>query len=208
MKQQAYRSYSRLSRLRSSIVVVPCVLLPLVLLGVPVVPAVELMHLNGELVDAQRRADRAADLGRALVAVDEDSSAESLRELSAALRELIPTALDPVEVHATSRVVAALTGVELNRVRMGTERPLGEVVAGEQLVGKELYIVGNADPRGIVSMVSGLRRCGLPLAVRAVGLRSGTQSNFAGTHDFELNLELFRRAEPVDFDSLELETIE
>lgn len=194
MSSQVVRNYSRLPRLASAGVLVPCLLMPLAILAVAGVPGFELWSVQEDLEQTEIRAVRALELRQELRALRPEESPEALLPLRDLLHELLPETLDPVAVHGTVRRAANAAGVQLAEVRPGTERGLGLEVGGESVQALELTLTGRTEPARLLALLGELRRAGAVPAVRALQLQRSGAAGSGDLRDFELRLELLRRS--------------
>lgn len=168
--------------------------------GVTVRPVLEKHAAARELELANRRA-RSFEAAR--LDAERFEAAGGMARLDAALAavtEVLPQRIAPVEIAALCGLIAERHGIALDGTTLGEPRETHYAVLGDRVVAIDAELTGRATLAALARIVPDLRAAGLPCAVIEASL--ARRDPAAEVFDFRLTLELCRRAErlaaPVD----------
>ena len=176
--------------LRQASMILPCLLAPIGILALSAVPAIDMTRATLEKSRYESEVREVARLRRTLRDAPSGLGVAELEQLTGYFQELLPGAIDTVQLYGRVRTLAAAAAVELEVIRFDGEEVLGLEANGQQVAGLLTAVSGRGTAPAMLGLLSALRAEGYPLSVRGVDLIQDPVQGFR----FELELLFLRRA--------------
>lgn len=195
MNSRSYDCVRRGRAARAGWFVVPALVALVGTSGVTVRPMIGRLAAHEELELARRR-HRLHESAR--LDAERFEAAGGMAQLEAAhaaLENLLPARVAPVEVSALCGLVAQRHGIALESVRISEPRETEHAVLVDRVVALDVEVAGRATLAAIGRIAPDLRAAGFPCAVREASLARREPAD--PLFHFRIALELFRRAEPL-----------
>lgn len=172
-------------------------LLPILSMGVTVPSAVAVRDFKESRAASRERLDERNAVARKLTAYSDGSALLEIENLSAALHDMIPTGLRPLDEFGSIREASALEGIALRSIRLA--RTHATSITGESSGGSvgyavvvdEVVVSLDETPETCLALIDDLRASGRPTVVLGFDLARTHLSQT--TFQAELRLGFLRR---------------
>ncbi len=174
-------------------------LLPLALMGVTAVPAIDYGSLSSDLRMAEGRYNRSEELRRLIGRLgSEGPPTERFEELLSALVGLLPANFEPTAFYQASLTAARGLDLELESIVPMASKDLALRVGDFTVYERSITLTGTGNPAHFRDLLQSLHRQGHPVSVHSCRLDS--QRERPGVFRFQLELGAFYLSTPPSTD--------